>query len=335
MALQNIIVVNTAPGCNNSVVQQITVVDVECFLVRIPPESDAVGPFDVYVDSLSSTPYFTSQTRLQMIAGVVICLGTQTPTPTPTPTATPGVGTQTPTPTSTLTPTPTPSNDVIPSPTPTTTTTPTPTPTQEANYFAYLFPEPLDATSGTNLGQYMFDNGATWFGYYNTGTPGTTDYSSNLNTYAQYPGWSGGVDEFITPVTSLTSLIRQPAGSGTDSFGCPQNQYTFGTIRVTTSQVNVNEQYYYSIWIPLAGVGGSMTNTTVDITSGSACGDNILSDGIPDPTLAGTNVIVTAGAAIPAGTYRVLWLGSFATQPSAVPPPPLSSSLFFKGDTKY
>jgi hypothetical protein len=78
-----------------------------------------------------------------------------------------------------------------------------------------------------------------------------------------------------------------------------------------------------------------MTNTTVDITSGSACGDNILSDGIPDPTLAGTNVIVTAGAAIPAGTYRVLWLGSFATQPSAVPPPPLSSSLFFKGDTKY
>jgi hypothetical protein len=118
-----------------------------------------------------------------------------------------------------------------------------------------------------------------------------------------------------------------------DGYGCSQNQYTFGTIPVSTSQVNVDIQYFYSIWVPLAGVGGSMTNMTVDIGSGAACASNILNDGIPD-SIAGTNVTVTSGGAIPAGNYRVLWLGSFALQPSAIPPPPLSVTLYFKGDTK-
>jgi hypothetical protein len=74
-----------------------------------------------------------------------------------------------------------------------------------------------------------------------------------------------------------------------------------------------------------------MTNMTVDIGSGAACATNILNDGIPDATLAGTNVVVTSGAAIPAGTYRVLWIGSFAIQPTV---PPLTAALYFKGDTK-
>jgi hypothetical protein len=61
--------------------------------------------------------------------------------------------------------------------------------------------------------------------------------------------------------------------------------------------------------------------------------NNIINDGLPD-SIAGTNVVVTSGAAIPAGIYRVLWLGSFAVQPSAVPPPPLSVNLYFKGEAK-
>jgi hypothetical protein len=177
----------------------------------------------------------------------------------------------------------------------------------------------------------MFENGADWYGYFNSLTPGTSNYSSNLNTYVQFSGWSTPVDGFITPVTSFIGPIRQVAGSGTDSFGCSQNQYTFGTIEVSISDVTVGQQYFYSIWIPLNGVGGTMTNMTVDIGSGAACATNLLNDGIPDSTLAGTNVTVTSGGAIPAGTYRVLWLGSFAVQPSS---PPLVSSLFFKGDTK-
>jgi hypothetical protein len=177
----------------------------------------------------------------------------------------------------------------------------------------------------------MVDNGADWYGYFNSLTPGASNYSNNMDIYAHFPGWSTPQDEFITPVTQFTGPIRQDSGTGTDSFGCSQNQYTFGSIQVTTSQVTVSEQYYYSIWIPLAGVGGIMTNMTVDIGSGAACATNILNDGIPDATLAGTNVVITSGAAIPAGTYRVLWIGSFAVQPSV---PPLAASLYFKGNTK-
>ena len=252
-------------------------------------------------------------------------------TPTPTLTQTPTI---TQTPTESMTPTPTESMTPTPSVTQTMTQTPTltstPTPTN-VPYVAYLFPEPSDATSINNLGQYMFDNGASWYGYWNDGgPPAGASYSSNLDIYAHYSGWSQTVDSFFTPVTNMTGAIRQTAGVGTDSFGCTQSQYTFGTIAVTTAMVDPDIQYYYSIWIPLAGVGGSMTNMTVDIGSGAVCSTNIVNDGLPD-SLAATNVTITSDAAIPAGTYRVLWVGTFAAQPTA---PPLSVTLYFKGDTK-
>jgi hypothetical protein len=253
---------------------------------------------------------------------------TETPTNTPTVTITPtntSTPTQTPseTPTNTPTPTITPTNTITP--TPTITQTPTPT---TAGFSGYLFPEPQDSTSLNDLGQYLFDTGATWFGYGNEGTPSTTNYSTNMDTYAHYSGWTGSSGNFITPVTSLSGAIRQLSGSGTDSYGCSQNQYTFGTIQATTSQVNPNVQYYYSVWIPLAGVGGTMTNMTVDVGASTACSTSIIDNGIPEPTLAGTNVTVTLGAAIPAGTYRILWL--FVIPVTT----PLPSSLYFKGDTK-
>jgi hypothetical protein len=203
----------------------------------------------------------------------------------------------------------------------------TPTPTT-AGFSGYLFPEPQDSTSLNDLGQYMFDAGATWFGYGNEGIPSTTDYSTNMDTYVHYSGWTGSSGNFITPVTSLSGAIRQLSGIGTDSYGCSQNQYTFGTIQATTSQVNPNIQYYYTVWIPLAGVGGTMTNMTIDVGDSTACSTSIIDNGIPDPTRAGTNVTVTSGAAIPAGTYRILWL--FVIPVTT----PLPSSLYFKGDTK-
>ena len=261
-----------------------------------------------------------------------------TPTPTATPTPTPGpTSTQTPTPTTTptATPTPTPGPTSTQTPTPTTTptSTPTPTPTQPL-YYAYLFAEPQNFNDGLVIEDYMtVQNPATWGGYQFYGIPSSTNYSSNLDLYAHFSGWTSGIGNYITAPQSLAGPIRQSSGSGTDTYGCSQNQYTFGTIPVSTSQVNTNIQYYYSIWVPLAGVGGSMTNMTVDIGSGGPCTFNIINDGIPD-SIAGTNVNVTSGGAIPAGNYRVLWLGSFAVQPSAIPPPPLSVTLYFKGDTK-
>ena len=176
-------------------------------------------------------------------------------------------------------------------------------------------------------------NPGTWGGYQFYGVPGSTDYSSNLDFYAHFSGWTSNVGNYITAPQSLAGPIRQASGAGVDAYGCSQNQYTFGTIPILTTQVNVNIQYYYSIWVPLAGVGGSMTNMTVDIGSGAACTNNIINDGVPD-SIAGTNVVVTSGAVIPAGNYRVLWIGTSAVVPSAPPPPPLSVSLYFKGDTK-
>ena len=309
MATYTITVTNNADGCNNEIEQQLTVTSCSTYIVRLTSNSNALGPFDVYLDS---SIYYSAQTRDEMLSGVTVAIDCGSPTPTPTPTVTPTSETPTPTPTS-ETPTPTP------------TQTPTPTP---GLFFAYLFPEPLDSTSQSELGQYLFDEGSTWFGYGNSGgAPSITNYSNNLDSYAHYSGWTDGGSNFITPVLSLTSPIRQNSGVGTDSFGCPQDQYTFGTIEITASQVTPSIKYNYTVWIPLAGVNDVMNNMTVDVGT-SPC-DSVLFDGyIPEPTLSSTDVVVTSGAAIPAGTYRVLW--NFVLPITT----PLESSLFFKGNTK-
>lgn len=131
------------------------------FIVTI--SGDAVGPFDIYYDTVSGGTLVDSNvSRASLLNGYpvtiagspvtiivvntdsdcqnseVFYLATPTPTPTPVPTATP-----TPTPTFVLnctifggsvtfissTPTPTPTITLTPTPTPTLTATPTPTPT--------------------------------------------------------------------------------------------------------------------------------------------------------------------------------------------------------------
>lgn len=137
MPLQSIIVVNTAPGCDNLIEQQISADTCNNYIVRITPSTNAVGPFDVYVDTTGSTPVYSAQTRTQMLNGVVVQLGpcpSPTPTPSSTPTPTPNVtGTPTSTPSQTPTNTPTPSvsptGSQTPTPTPSFTSTPTNTPT--------------------------------------------------------------------------------------------------------------------------------------------------------------------------------------------------------------
>jgi hypothetical protein len=254
---------------------------------------------------------------------------TTTPSITPTNTGTPGLTpTNTPTNTSTPTTTPTitPTNTATTTQTPTNTSTPTPT---NLPFSAYLFPEPLDATSQMTLGQYLFDNGSSWYGFGNMGgVPSTVDYANNMLIYLQFPGWAGSSGNFITNVTTLNGSIRQAAGTGTDVYGCIQNQYTFGSIEVDLTEINPSIQYNYTIWIPLAGVGGSLTNMTVDIGQITPCTSTILDGGIPDTGLAAINVTVPSGQLLPAGQYRVLW--NF-TLPAAVP---LGNSIYFKGETK-
>jgi hypothetical protein len=354
MSIYSILVTNNAPGCTSEIEQQLTVTECTQYLVSLTPNSNSVGPFNIYLDDVI---YYSAVTRNNFLDGVVVNVDCISPTPSPTPTNTPtptqtptntetptNTPTNTPTPTQTgtsgLTPTPTPTNTETPTQTPTNTETPTNTPTntptltqtpsQTTSLFkAYLFPEALDSTSQDSLGQFMFDNGADWYGFVNSGTiPGSTNYESNMLTYIQYPGWTGSSGNFITSVTNLTGNIRQSSGSGTDTFGCSQNQYTFGTIEVTTSNVNPNVQYDYSIWIPLAGVGNTLTNMTVDVGSSSPCTSNIFSDGIPDLGNVAIDVDVPIGSILPAGTYRVLW--NFVV-PATLP---LGATIYFKGDTK-
>ena len=259
-----------------------------------------------------------------------------TPTNTPTPTITPSSQTPTVTPTNTPTPTITPSSQT-PTPTPTATITPSITPTNTPTpsplpFMAYLFPEPQDSTSLNNLGQYMSDAGAiSFFGWGNSNTPAGVNYSSDMAIYAQYSGWTGSVGNFVTNVSLLSGEIRQSSGAGLDTYGCPQNQYAFGSIMVDSSLVNPAIEYTYTVWVPLAGVGGVMNNMTMDVGYGSACSTSVIDNGVPDFTNAGVNVTVPSGCAIPAGIYRILWMNELFSQPSTTP---LSTTFWVKGDTK-
>ena len=259
---------------------------------------------------------------------------TTTPTNTPTPSITPTI-----TPTISLTPSNTVTPSITPTITPTISLTPSITPTATYPYvfdpYVYLVPEPQDTKSLTDLGTYMYNSGSTSFlGWGNGGVPSTSGYSNDLNIYIHYSGFTGGAGNFVTNVSTLKGYIKQTSGTSVDTYGCTQDQYTFNTIELSTSQVNTGIQYFYTLWIPLNAVGGSMTNMTIDIGSNIPCSSDIGNNLIPDTVLATTNVVVTSGAAIPSNVYRVLWIDPSCLIPSTVPPPSLSSSIFFKGNTK-
>jgi hypothetical protein len=289
-----------------------------------------VMPFDYYDDYYWGT-YEVYSPIYNTTYSIVVPFPV-TPTPTPTVTQTPTI-TPTNTPTPTITPTITPTPGMSPTPTntntPTQTRTPTPTP---PSYYAYIFPEPQDSTSAISLGQYMSDSGATnFFGFSNSGVPPISNYANDLIIYANYSGFTNaGFGNYIEPASSFNSLIKQTSGSGTDSFGCTQSQYTFGSIEIPLSSINTNIDYFYSIWIPLNGVNNSMNNMTVDISYGSACNPSIVGS-IPVPSLSSINVTLPSGSAIPAGTYRVLWMPVSGLQPVGST---LTNPIYFKGNSK-
>lgn len=113
MSTYTILVTNIAPGCNNEIEQQVSVTGCTTYIIRLTSNSNALGPFNVYVDN---DIYYSAVTRNDMLNGVVVNIECVTPTPTQTPTLTP-------------TPSITPSNTVTPTVTPTNTSTPTYTPT--------------------------------------------------------------------------------------------------------------------------------------------------------------------------------------------------------------
>jgi hypothetical protein len=159
MSIYSILVTNNAPGCSTEIEQQLSVTGCTSYIVRLASNSNALGPFNIYVDDVI---YYSAATRNDMFNGIVVTLACVTPTPTatPTPTLTPSptstVGTsptptqtptETPTETPTTTPTQTPTN--TPSNTPTETPTNTPTPSITASATATQTPTPTETPTET------------------------------------------------------------------------------------------------------------------------------------------------------------------------------------------
>lgn len=384
MPLQSIIVVNTAAGCNTLIEQQVSADTCNNYIVRLAETSNALGPFDVYVDTTGSTVVLSGQTRTQMLNGVIVQLGPcGTPTPTPTPTTTPTGGTPTPTPTPSITPTntetptqtptntgtptetptqtptntetptntPTPTSTIgstptqtptntetptnTPTPTETPTNTPTPsitpsggvsptptatptvTPTASAG-IAYLFIEPI--TGSTAIGQYLFDQGATFFGFSN-GTPPNNLNSSlfniDMNEYVSFSGWTASTFPSVR-----TQLVPQVSG-GVDSFGNSVSAFNFSTHEVPLGTVPTNA--WYTWIIPT----GSTNNGIQQKISYSVNGNpNAMTTLIMDSTIYSFTFNYT-GSTIPMGVYRVYTtFGDLAMYIDGS-----STPIYFKGDT--
>ena len=285
----------------------------------------------------TGTPTPTTTTTLTATPSVTPT-NTQTPTTTltttPTQTETP-TGTPTPTTTTTLTATPsvTPTNTQTPTTTltatPTTTPTTTPTPTATTpGFMAYIFAEPQDSGDDATL-LAGATGAAEWYSFFSAGAPNNNagNYGNDLDVYAHQPSFISGSGNFITPV-SLSASIAQTPGQVIN--GVAQNLYTYGSIQVNSAAINSSIQYFYSIWVPLAGVGGTLTDMTNDVGT-TLGGNDVFNDIATVTTLTAINVNVTSGASIPAATYRVLWVVPQFQLPIATP---LSGSLYFRGDTK-
>jgi len=205
MALYNILVVNNAPGCNDTTVtEQVSVSACTTYIVRLASNSNALGPFSIYVN----TSFFGSgYTRTDMFNGVVITLDCTTPTPTPTPSITPGA-TLTPTPSETATNTPTPTNTPSPTPTigasPTPTSTPTVTPTNTET--PTQTPSETPTNTPTNTTTQTPTNTET-----NTSTPTNTPSETPTNTPTVTQTQTPTVTS--TPTTTLTSTPTETATS--------------------------------------------------------------------------------------------------------------------------
>jgi hypothetical protein len=198
-------------------------------------------------------------------------------------------------------------------------------------FLAYIFAEPQTSGDDTTLLNYALVNGtAEWYSFYSVSGPpnnGGGNYSNDLNVYAHQTAFVIGGGNFITPIT-FSAPIAQTAGQIIN--GLPQNIYTYGSIQVSSTVVNPSIQYFYSIWVPLAGVGGSISNMFNDVGT-SVGGQDIYADIGTVTPLTALNVTITSGAAIPVGTYRVLWVSPQYTLPSGTP---LTGSLYFRGDNK-
>jgi hypothetical protein len=250
---------------------------------------------------------------------------TTTQTPTSTPTNTP---TQTPTPSVTIGVTPTQTQSVTPSATPTitptsnTTSTPTPTPTitptTTPSLFAYLFIEPQSGS--TEIGSYLYDSGANFFGFTNNPPPDTSNpvqFGSDMNKYVSFSGWTAS-----TFPTIRQQVVPQVSG-GVDSFGNSISAFNFTTHEVPVGTVSGNS--WYTWIIPTNATNNGIQQKINFSINGNP---NSMTTLIMDGTIY-TQSFNYTGSTIPTGNYRVYTTYAdlaFYIDNSL-------TTIYFKGDT--
>ena len=67
MSTYSILVTNNAPGCNTEIEQQLSVDGCTSYIVRLASNSNALGPFNIYVDDVI---YYSAATRNDMFNGI-------------------------------------------------------------------------------------------------------------------------------------------------------------------------------------------------------------------------------------------------------------------------
>jgi hypothetical protein len=221
MTTYSISVTNNAPGCGNEIVQQLDVTGCSSYIVRLASNSNALGPFNVYVDNVI---YASAQTRTDMFNGVVVVLACVTPSPTATPTITPTntttatVGTSpNPTPTATATPTTTPTN------TPTYTSTPTETPSAT--------PGATSTQTPTNTPTFTSTPTET-----PTNTPTTTNTPTNTSTTTSTPTQTASETPAATPASTTT---QTPTNTSTPT-ETPTNTPTYTSTPTATTTLSAS-----------------------------------------------------------------------------------------------
>lgn len=272
---------------------------------KTPTQTPTIGPTPTQTPTNTTTPNSTPTP-------------TQTTTPTATPTSTIGsTPTQTPTNTETPTSTPTPSVTASSGPIPTPTPTPSITPSASAG-IAYLFIEP--STGSTVIGQFMFDQGATFFGFSNMSVPNQANpsqFNIDMNEYVSFSGWTNSTFPSVR-----TQSVPQISG-GVDSFGNAITAYNFSTHQVPLGLVPTNAWY---TWIIPTGSTNNGIQQKINLSVNG--NPNGLTSLIMESTIYVQTFNYT-GSTIPTGVYRVYT--TFADLEFYING--TSTPIYFKGDT--
>lgn len=263
MGVYKFIISNQDPVCGSKYEQNITTTGCTTFLLKLNTISTSEGPFNIYIDSITSTPIYTNISRSQLLVGVQYSLECPTPTPSPTPlysicvtrtpTVTPTVTVtsglpQTPTPT--ITPTISVTRTITPSITPTISVTRTITPTRTVTntpsitpslplLYAYLFIEPINLNVEFN--GWMQSNGSSFRGFSNGIAPSISQpiFQQQINSYLSFSGWGGNAPAVRSSGISRTS-------GGVDSYGNLIQAYLFKTHEVPADLVS---GYSWFTWV--------------------------------------------------------------------------------------